>query len=76
MVGILLQILLLLTAILLTVHVPVESLKLPTSSNNESLRKSPLIDMGERSPAPILLLNAAALPKLFGEFYGVIDIKK
>ena len=61
---------------LLTVHVPVESLRLPASSNNKSLRKLPPINIGERSPTLILLLNAATLPKLFSEFYGVIDIGK
>ena len=64
------------TAILLTVHVLIKSLKLPVSLNNESLRKSIPIDMGERSPALILLLNTAALPKPFSEFCGVINIKK
>ena len=46
------------------------------SLNNEFLKKSLLIDMGEKSPALILLLNAATLPKLFGEFCDVIDTKK
>jgi len=63
-------------AILLTLLVPVESLKLPANSNNESLRKSPPINMGERSPAYISLPNAAALPKLFSKFYNIIDTKK
>ena len=34
-----------------------------------------LINIGERGPTLILLLNAATLPKLFSEFYSVIDIK-
>jgi len=63
-------------AILLTAYVLVESLKLPMSSNNESLRKLPPINMGERSPALILLPNVAALPKLFGEFRDVMDTEK
>jgi len=46
------------------------------SSDNKSLRKSPPINMDKRSPALILLLNAATLPKLFGEFYNVMDIEK
>ena len=53
-----------------------ESLKLPMSLNNEFLKKSLLIDMGEKSPVLILLLNAATLPKLFGKFCDVIDTKK
>jgi hypothetical protein len=63
-------------AILLTVYIPVESLKLPASLNNKSLRKLPPTNMGEKSPALILLPNAAAVPKLFSEFYNIIDIKK
>jgi hypothetical protein len=54
----------------------IESLELPTSSNNKSLRKLPPINIGERSPELILLPNTATLSKLFSEFYNIIDTKK
>ena len=44
--------------------------------SSEFLRKSPLIDMAEKSPVPILLLNAAAPFKQSGESFDVIDIAR
>ena len=44
--------------------------------SSKSLRRSPLINIVERSPTPILLPNAATLLKSSGEFFGVIDIAR
>ena len=61
-------ILLSLTAILSTVLALVKSQKPPANLNNEFLKKSHPINMAERSYAQLLLLSAAALLVLFGEF--------
>jgi len=53
-----------------------QRLKLPASSNSEFLRKSPPIDLVERSPTPILPLSAAALLRLSGGSFDAIDIKR
>ena len=44
--------------------------------SSKSSKKSPLINIVERSPTPILLPNAATLLKSSGEFFGVIDIAR
>ena len=65
-----------LTAMLLMLLTLDQRLKSPVSSNSGFLRKSLQIDLVERSPAPILLLSAAALPKQFGESFNVMDIER
>ena len=65
-----------LTVMLLMFHTLDQRLKLPVSLNSRFLRKSLQIDLVERSPAPILLLSAAALPKQFGESFDVMDIER
>ena len=42
--------------------------------SSKSLRKLPLIDMAEKSPVPILLLNAAVPLKQSSEFFNIINI--
>ena len=54
----------------------IKSLKSLISLNSEFLKKFLLINLIERSPVLILLLNAAVLYKLFSAFYNVINIKK
>jgi len=44
--------------------------------NSGSLRKSLPINIVERSPVYILLLSAAALYKVSGRFFDVMDIIK
>lgn len=44
--------------------------------SSESSRRLPPIDMAERSPAPILLPNAAAPLKQSGESFDVMDIAR
>ena len=44
--------------------------------SSEPLRRSPLINIIERSPAPILLPNATALLKQSSEFFNVINIAR
>ena len=63
-------------ATLLMLLTSVESPKLLVSLNSESLRKSPPIDLVEKSPLPILLLNVAVLHKASSGFFNAIDIIK
>jgi len=65
-----------LTAMLLMLLILDQRLKSPVSSNSGFLRKSLQIDLVERIPTLILLLSAAALPKQFGEFFDIMDIKR
>ena len=65
-----------LMAMLLTLLTLDQRLKSLMSSNSGFLRKSLQIDLVERSPAPILLLSAAALPKQFGESFDIMDIER
>jgi hypothetical protein len=53
-----------------------ERSKSPVNLTSEFSRKSPWIDLVERSPAPILLLSAAVLLKRSGEFFGAMDIER
>ena len=63
-------------AILLILLILAEKLNIYTNLSSESLRRSPLINMVERSPTPILLLSAAILHKPSSAFYNVINIGK
>ena len=74
MAGTLKLILLSLTATLLILLALVESLKLLISLNSKSLKKLPPINLVERSPLPILLLNIAILYKASSGFFDAIDI--
>ena len=76
MANILKLILLSLMAILLMLLILVKSLKLLISLNGKFLKKSPLINLVEKSPPPILLLNIVILYKAFSEFLNTIDIIK
>jgi hypothetical protein len=61
-------------ATLLMIFVLIKSLKSLMSLNSEFLKKLPPINLVERSPVPILLLNVAILYKAFSRFFNTIDI--
>ena len=63
-------------AMLLTLLILAKKLNIPLNLSSKSLRRLPPINMVERSPAPILLPNAAALLKQSGEFFNVMDITR
>ena len=63
-------------AILSTLLILAEKLNIRVNLSNESSKRLPPINIVEKSPAPILLLNAAVLHKPSSAFYDVIDIEK